>query len=186
MRILLVLFLLLAGCPDQSGVSCPPNTSIIGEYALAYSGAHDASDECIANIPYASSPTKLALDDAGVRGATFCLGTGPDGGAQVQLLVPNKGGARVSDLLPDGGFHFANDAGVTPNTACGCDVNIFETLDGNLLTPGPFTLRPDGGLPEITGISARLVDHLVDAGSDAPCYCSFPCTATYSISGTLF
>jgi hypothetical protein len=183
MRNFLPLLLLLAACPEQSGLQCPPNTSLIGQYALNFTGLHDAG-ECVANPPDAG-PIKLTLDDAGVKGATLCLAS-VDGGRQLQLLVPGKGGARTSDLLADGGFHFVSDPVVGQGTACACDVTINETFDGFLLSGSSFELRPDGGLPVVTGVTATLTDRLYDAGSATVCQCGFPCTVTYSISGAPF
>jgi hypothetical protein len=184
MPILVLLLLLLAACPDQSGGQCPPNTSLVGEYTLNRAANHDAG-ECIATLD-AGGTQPLAMDDAGVLGSTFCVGTAADGGPQLQLLVPGKGGARKSDLLPDGGFHFVSDTVTAPGTACVCDVNDSETFDGYLLSgSGPFMLRPDGGLPTITGVAATLIDHLAlpNGGSGTACQCALPCTFSYSITG---
>lgn len=186
MRTFLPLLLLLAGCPEQSGLQCPPNTSIVGEYALTLSANHDAG-ECIAgDAGPDGGPLPLAVDDAGVKGATLCVGTAGDGGPQLQLLVPGKGGARKSDLLDDGGFHFVSDSVLAQGTACRCDVNASETLDGYLLTGAPFALRPDGGLPLVTGLAATLADRLSDAGPGLDCVCNLPCTLSYSIAGAPF
>jgi hypothetical protein len=190
MRIrLLPLLLLLAGCPEQSGLQCPPNTSTVGEYAFAFDASHGAG-ECVADARVGDDPDagliKLTLDDAGTRPATLCVGTAADGGPQLQLLVPGKGGARKSDLLDDGGFHFVSDSVVAQGTACQCDVNDSETLDGYLLTGGPFALRPDGGLPPVTGVAATLIDRLGAGGGARPCICNLPCTVTYSITGSTF
>jgi hypothetical protein len=188
MRILPLLVLFLAACPDTSGVSCPPNTTTIGQYALAFDAGH-GSGECIATPTDGATPTPLALDDAGTKGATFCAATGPDGGTQLQLLIPNKGGVRTSDLLPDGGFHFVSDPVVAQGTACVCDVNDVETLDGFLLTSAPFALLPDGGFPPVNAVSATLVDQLSNAAPgnpDAGCICALPCPVTYFLHGTLF
>jgi hypothetical protein len=181
MRAFLLLLLLPAACLEQSGLQCPPNTSIVGQYALGFTGTHDAG-ECIHNDGGPDGgPLRLTLDDAGVKSATVCVGTWPDGGTQLNLLVAGKGGARTSDLLPDGGFLFANAAGQT--TACGCEVTVEETFGGYLRTAGPFVLRPDGGLPPITGITGTLADGVTGGTS---CACNLPCTVTYSINGTLF
>jgi len=181
MRAFLPLLLLLAVCLEQSGLQCPPNTSIVGQYALGFSGVHDAG-ECIhLDGGQDGGPLKLTLDNPGVKNATLCVGAWPDGGTQLNLLVAGKGGARTSDLLPDGGFLFANDAGQT--TACGCEVSVMETLEGYLRTGGQFVLRPDGGLPPITGINGTLAD---DVTGGMACACTLPCTVTYSINGTPF
>jgi hypothetical protein len=185
MPILVLLLLLLAACPDQSGGQCPPNTSLVGEYTLGFKANHDGGQECIATLD-AGSTQPLALDDAGVKGSTFCVGTAADGGAQLQLLVAGKGGARKSDLLPDGGFHFVSDTVLAQGTACVCDVNDSETLDGYLLSgSGPFAPRPDGGLPTITGIAATLIGRLTlpNGGSGTACHCALPCSFSYSIIG---
>ncbi|TMA90208.1 MAG: hypothetical protein E6J63_08815 [Deltaproteobacteria bacterium] len=185
MPILLLLLLLLAACPDESGRQCPPNTSLVGEYTLNRAANHDGGNECIATLD-AGGTQPLAMDDAGVLGSTFCVGAAADGGPQLQLLVPGKGGARKSDLLPDGGFHFVSDTVTAQGTACVCDVTDYETFDGYLLSgSGPFALRPDGGLPAITGIAATLIDHLTlaDGGAGTQCHCGLPCSLSYSIAG---
>jgi hypothetical protein len=183
-RILLpLLCALLAGCPEQSGLQCPPNTSVVGEYALTFTARHDAG-ECIA-VPDAGTdagPLLLALDPPFVKGVTLCVATGSDGGPELQLVSPGKG-LKKSDVLADGGFHFTGDPVAQGQTACICDVDITETIDGFLNAGGPFALRADGGLPPVTGISGTLVDLLTDAGSATPCRCALPCTVTYSLSG---
>lgn len=181
----LPLLLLLAGCPEQSGLQCPPNTSIVGEYALTFTANHDAG-ECIAvDAGPDGGPVKLALDPPFVKGVTLCVATASDGGPELQLVSPGKG-LKKSDLLPDGGFHFTGAPVTQAQTACICDVNVTETIDGHLLAGGPFELRPDGGLPLVTGISATLVDRLTDAGSTTPCRCDLPCNVTYSLEGSSF
>ncbi|OLC18474.1 MAG: hypothetical protein AUG04_02000 [Deltaproteobacteria bacterium 13_1_20CM_2_69_21] len=184
MPILLLLLLLLAACPDESGRQCPPNTNVVGDYTVTFT-AQDGGNECIAIDPDGGPSVRLAITPPFVKPATLCVATANDGGTQLQLLSPGKGTKR-SDLLPDGGFHFTGDP-VPPGqtTACICDVNIVETIDGYLLSGGAFALRPDGGLPLITGLTATLVDLVTDAGSGPGCRCSFPCTVTYSLSGSL-
>jgi hypothetical protein len=183
MRIFLPFLLLLAACPVETGLQCPPNTSIVGQYALAFTAVHDAG-ECEAVDASTAPPTvtKLTLDNLGAKASTLCVGTGSDGGPQPQLLVPDKGGARLLVLREDGGFQFSNDAGIAAGTACLCDVGVAETFNGFLLSSGSFALRPDGGLPPITGLTATLTDSIKsDAGS---CICTFPCTVTYSLTGS--
>jgi len=184
MRILLPL-LLTAACVEQSG-QCPPNSSIVGQYLLAFTAEHDAG-ECVWTPvdPPDAGPRKFALDDAGASGSTLCVGTASDGGTQLQLLIPGKGGARKSDLSLDGGFLFATDPVLAQGTTCICDIVDSETLEGNLQTTDPFALRPDGGLPPITGLTARLTDRLSPAGT-TPCRCNLPCSFSYSIRGTTF
>ena len=184
MRLLLPL-LLLTACPDQTGLQCPPNTSLVGNYALTFT-AQDAGDECIAVDPDGGAKVKLAITPPFVKGATLCVTTAGDAGPQLQLLSPNKG-SKTSDVLADGGFHFTG-APVPPGTqtACICDVNVTETVDGYLVTGGDFALRPDGGLPPILGMKATLVDLLTDGGSATPCRCTLPCTVTYALDGTPF
>jgi hypothetical protein len=182
MRIFLPFLLLLAACLEQSGLQCPPNTNLIGQYALKLTANHDAG-ECIAQTD--AGPVPLALDDAGVLSSSLCAGTWSDGGIQLNLVVPGKGGPRTSDLLPDGGFHFLSPpVPGQPQTACVCPVDIAETIDGYLLTGGPFALRPDGGLPLVTGVSGTLTDRFTAAGTG--CICTFPCSASFSISGVPF
>jgi hypothetical protein len=186
MRILLPILLLLAACPEQSGLQCPANTNLIGQYALAFTANHDAG-ECLADAGPDAGLVPLTFDDAGVKSASLCVGTWPDGGTQLNLMVPGKGsGPRTSDLLPDGGFHFVSGPVVGEGTPCICDVTINETFDGYLFSGSSFELRPDGGLPVVTSLTATLVDRLYDAGSATICQCAFPCTAAYSVHGTPF
>jgi hypothetical protein len=181
-----LLGLLLAACPEQLGQQCPPQSVALGQYALSRAGRHPAG-ECVATqADGGGSPAPLALDDGGVLGATICLGSGSDGGPQLQLVVPGKQ-PRPSDLLPDGGFHFTSHTSET-GTACVCSVVIDEIFDGFLQTTplGPVALQPDGGLPRITGITGSLTDaRSADTGATG-CLCNLPCPITYSISGTRF
>ena len=180
-----LLFLTLtAACPEESGLQCPPNTTLVGQYSLAFTALHRDAGECVARPPD-GAVWNLTLDDAGVKGSTLCVASGPDAGTQLQLLVPGKGGARKSDLLPDGGFHFVGDSVVAQGTLCECDLAVSESLDGYLL-PTPFALLPDGGLPPVSGLNATLADGIIDAGGGPPCVCTMPCTVTYAISGTPF
>jgi hypothetical protein len=193
MRTLLPL-LLTAACVEQSGLQCPPNTSIVGQYTLAFTAQHDAG-ECVWYPVDPVDPSRdagsrnFALDDAGASGSTLCVGTASDGGPQLQLLTPGKGGARKSDLSPDGGFHFATDPDpvLAQGTTCKCDVLDSETFDGYLQTSAGFALRPDGGLPPISGLTATLTDRLSAApGGTTQCRCNLPCSFSYSIRGTTF
>jgi len=186
-KIPLILLLLTAGCPEETALQCPPNTSQIGQYALAFIGDHDAGNECIA---YDGGPpdaaVKLTADNLGTKGATFCSATAADGGIELQLLVAGKGGVRKGDLRPDGGFHFDSDPVVVQGTACVCEVTDLQALDGFLLSNGPFALRPDGGLPPVTGVAATLVDSINISSSDAGSICNLPCTLTYNLTSTPF
>jgi hypothetical protein len=183
MRLLWLLPLLLAACVAESGTQCPPNTSIVGQYGLAFTAYHDAG-ECVARPPDAAVWV-LTLDNVGVRPSTLCVGSASDGGPQLQLLVPGKGGARKSDLLADGGFQFvSDDKVVAQGTVCECDLAVSETLEGQLLTGGPFTLRPDGGLPAVSGLAATLTDRVSSADAGPTCVCALPCTVSYVIAGS--
>jgi len=178
---------LLAACPEQLGQQCPPNTLSVGQYTLSYAGQHPPN-ECIATqADGGGTPTPVAREDGGQQGATFCLGSRSDGGPQLSLMVAGKGGARTSDLLPDGGFHFTTHTGAS-GTACVCVVVIDETIDGYLQTTGSgsVALQPDGGLPPITGVTGSLTDVLsIDAGTTG-CLCNLPCPVTYGITGSRF
>jgi hypothetical protein len=185
MRILILPFLLLlAACPEESGVTCPPNTGTIGQYALNLAGV-DGGTECIASPPAGSDagPLRLTFDDGGTRSVVFCLGTA-DGGPEVQMLVGGTSGVRKSPLLADGGFRFVSDPVVGQGTACFCDVTINETFEGYLHAAGPVAIQPDGGLPAIETVTGTLQDRLTDAGTN--CRCAFPCTVTYNVSGAPF
>ena len=186
MRARLLPLLLTAACVEQAGLQCPPNTNIVGQYTLAFTAEHDAG-ECEWSLPDAST-FKFALDNKGPSGSTLCVGTASDGGPQLQLLIPGKGGARKSDLSPDGGFHFTTDPDpvLAQGTTCICDVLDSETFDGYLQTTDPFALRPDGGLPPISGLTARLADRLTAAPGASDCRCNLPCSFSYSIRGTAF
>ena len=186
MRTLLPL-LLTAACVEQSGLQCPPNTSIVGQYTLAFTAQHDAG-ECVwyPVDPPDAGPRTFAVNDKAASGSTLCVGTASDGGPQLQLLIPGKGGARTSDLSPDGGFHFPTDPVLSQGTTCICDVFDSETFDGYVQTSDPFALRPDGGLPTITGLTARLTDSLSAAPGTTACRCNLPCSFSYSIRGTTF
>jgi len=186
MRARLLPLLLTAACVEQAGLQCPPNTNIVGQYTLAFTAEHDAG-ECEWSLPDAST-FKFALDNKGPSGSTLCVGTASDGGPQLQLLIPGKGGARKSDLSPDGGFHFTTDPDpvLAQGTTCICDVLDSETFDGYLQTTDPFALRPDGGLPPISGLTARLADRLTAAPGASDCRCNLPCSSSYSIRGTAF
>ena len=176
---------LLAACPEQVGQQCPAHAVSIGQYTLNFAGTHPTG-ECAAKQADGGTAV-LVLDNGGTRGATVCLGSGPDGGPQLQLVVAGKG-ERPSDLLADGGFHFGGHSDAVPGTPCGCAVAIDETFDGFLKTTpdGPIALQPDGGLPRITGITGSLTDTLsADAGTTG-CLCALPCPVTYAITGTRF
>ena len=186
MRARLLPLLLTAACVEQAGLQCPPNTNIVGQYTLAFTAEHDAG-ECEWSLPDAST-FKFALDNKGPSGSTLCVGTASDGGPQLQLLIPGKGGARKSDLSPDGGFHFTTDPDpvLAQGTSCICDVLDSEMFDGYLQTTDPFALRPDGGLPPISGLTARLADRLTATPGASDCRCNLPCSFSYSIRGTAF
>lgn len=177
--------LLLTACPEQIGQQCPPNTALVGQYTLAFTGQHDAG-ECIASTD--AGPVKLTPDDGGVKGATLCLGTA-DGGPQLDLVVAGKGGVFRSELRDGGAFRFTSGPVSASGTACNCDLDEVETFEGVLLTAaadGGFSLQPDGGLPPIDGVAGTLIDSFSAASSALPCLCAIPCTATFSISGTRF
>ena len=183
-KLLPIVLVLAAGCPEETALQCPTNTNLVGQYALAFTGNHDAGNECVTDGGPDGGSVKLTFDDAGTKGATFCSATSADGGIELQLLVAGKGGVRKSPLLDDGGFHFTSDTVTAQGTACICDVSDSETMDGFLLTTGPFALRPDGGLPVVTSIAAALTDQLV--GSSPGCICNLPCSVTYNLSGNSF
>jgi hypothetical protein len=185
----LLALLFLAACPESVGQQCPPKSISLGQFSLAFHAEHPA-DECFARID--GGTVALALDDPGSSGATLCAGTAADGGPLLYLAVPGKG-ARPSDLLPDGGFHFAGHTDPTTGTSCGCAIAIDESFDGYLLgapDSGPVTLLPDGGLPRITGIAGTLTDQLTTpggiCGTAGDAGCNVPCPVIYTISGSRF
>jgi hypothetical protein len=194
----LAALLFLAGCPEEIGQQCPPQTASVGQFTLAFAGQHDAG-ECIAVAVDGGDAGvgPLAFDDGGLSSATLCVGAAGDGGQQLSLIVAGKQGVRTSPLLDGGGFNFtgATNAG-TNGTACICGVDISETFAGNLVSALPddagfappddagFALQPDGGLPPTAGLTATIKDTLtaVDAG-DPTCICQMPCTVTYNVAG---
>lgn len=183
-----LLGLVLAGCPTEVGVQCPPNTVSVGQFTLNFTGM--AIDAGCSATPADGGPTAfLTQPDAGQLGATFCLGNGgSDGGPSLTFLASGKG-PRTSDLLADAGFHFTGHTDPVSGTACVCSVAIDESFNGNLLTtpPGPVSLQPDGGLPVITGVSGVTQDTVSAPAGSTGCLCGLPsCTLTYGITGTRF
>ncbi|HET9751328.1 MAG TPA: hypothetical protein VFP52_00135 [Myxococcales bacterium] len=183
-NLLLPLALLLAACPEQVGQQCPPNTSVVGQYTLVFAPQR-VPGECTLS----TDGGHLTVDNRGAQAAMLCLARAADGGPQLDLIVAGQSGVRTSELEEDGGFHFLTDAGTTSGTACSCDVDVVETIDGFLLSGAAdagFSFQPDGGPPLVTGLSGNLTDHLTGTSSPQPCLCTFPCTVTYLLSGTRF
>jgi hypothetical protein len=177
---------LLPACPEQVGQQCPPHTLPVGQYTLTFA-SQDAGNQCAVAQPDGGTPKPLVLQ--GQNGATFCLGSGVDGGPQLSLLVTAKQGPRLSDLRPDAGFHFTGSNPATlGSTACACAVAIDESFDGYLQTtpPGPIALEADGGLPLITGLVGTFTDTLSTPAGTSGCLCTLPCTVTSSVTGTRF
>jgi hypothetical protein len=176
----LLVLLFLAACPEQVGQQCPPNTVPIGQYALGFAGQHP-DDECRADVRTPDAAA-VARDDGGTQPGALCSGSG-DGGPAVWLVIPGKS-ARQSVVLADGGFHFPAHSDPILGTACVCAVAIDETFDGFLESSGAsFAPLPDGGLPEVNGLSGTLTQHLsTDAGAGT-CACDLPCEVVYSIRG---
>jgi hypothetical protein len=174
----------LAGCPEQLGQQCPPQTIPVGQFTLTFVGQHPEG-ECTALQSDGGPPaTPLTADAGGVHGATFCYGNNAQGGP-LWLALPGKT-PRPSPLLPDGGFHFVGHSDPVPSPACACNVGFDETFDG-FLTPEtqPFAIEPDGGFPAVTAVTGTLVDNLsTDAGSG--CLCNLPCPMTFTVSGPRF
>ena len=187
MKRLLVLAVFLAGCPEQVGQQCPFHTAQVAVLTLAFQGNPADPAQCAATQADGGPPlTPLVVEDGGNRDATLCAGSGSDGGPQIQLVIPGKG-ARVSDLGPDGGFHFGAHSDPVGGTACSCPVAVDETFDGFLLTSPagtPFALQADGGLPPITGLSGTLTDTLSTPSGTTGCLCTLPCPVTYQIANT--
>jgi hypothetical protein len=187
MRLAILLLVLTAACPEQAALQCPSNTSLVGNYALARTPNKDGGDACIWTDD--AGPHSLAVENPPNQQATLCFVTGPDAGPQIQLLVGGKGGVRTSDLLPDGGFHFVGDPVIAQGTACACDVSVAETFDGFLTTSGAFELRPDGGLPPVSGLTGTQADRLTTPSSGCGGVaqrCNVPCTLSYAVSSSPF
>jgi hypothetical protein len=181
------LVLLLAGCPEEIGLSCPPGSTSVGQFVLNFAGQHPAG-ECVAiSVDGGDAGIgPLALADGGEQSANVCFGLGDGGGPQISLVIPSKG-VRLSPLGDGGSFDFGNNnTAPTPGTGCICPVAISEDFAGNLvgLTPDAgFALQSDGGLPVVAGLNATVKDTLT-AAADAGCICNLPCTVTYAITGT--
>lgn len=191
----LALALCCTGCPETVGQQCPPRTSPVGQFALAFSGVHDAG-ECIDTDSDAGpdgGPFVFTQNDAGVHPSTLCLGAGSDGGPQVWLAIPGSN-PRSSDLLPGGAFHFVASAPASQGICGFCMISVDETFDGTLLVgDAGAALLADGGLPQLTSLTGSLVDHLSNNGGgacftnpDAGTGCNTPCNDTYAVTGTPF
>lgn len=191
MKRLLLLALFLAGCPDQFGQQCDSNTVPIGQFNLARQGIHGAG-ECIGpQTDGGRGP--ITPDDGGTIAAIFCYSTAPDGGPQVQLIVPPAKTRRSSALLVDGGFTFPGSSAPVGGTACdpgdggACPIGIDEVFSGHFQTGGDagFAVQPDGGIPIVTSLTGVLLDNLTSPNA-AACACALPCTVSYVVTGTRF
>jgi|GraSoiStandDraft_4_1057263.scaffolds.fasta_scaffold26823_3 hypothetical protein len=187
MRIAIPLLLLTGGCLEQTALQCPANTSLVGSYSLVRSANKDGGDACTYTDD--AGAHSLAVDNPQNQQASLCFANTSDAGPQLQLLVAGKGGLRTSDLLPDGGFHFASDPVVAQGTACTCDVSVVETFDGFLTTSPPFGLLPDGGLPPVSGLTGTQSDRITApaAGCGGLAQrCNVPCSLSYAVSSSAF
>jgi hypothetical protein len=186
MRKIILLTLLLAGCPEQVGQQCPANTVAVGQYSINFAGQNDAGDACaVAQADGGPPLTPVAIEgDAGTSFGALCYGTA-DGGQQIYLVIPNKG-VRQSALV-DGGFSFVGQTPPAPGLTCDCAIGlIVETFSGSLITTPPdqpFT-QPDGGIPLVGGIVGSLVDTISAPQGNTGCLCAVPCTVNYAITGT--
>jgi hypothetical protein len=184
----LAALLLLVGCPEEVGLSCPPGATSVGQFALTFAGQHPAG-ECVAVSADGGDAGvgPLALDAGVVSSATICFGPAGDGGTQLSLIVPGKG-VRFSPLFDGGSFDFDGSTPPTNGTACICPVGITEDFAGTItgLTPdGGFAVQDDGGLPVAESLTATVKDTLVaGTAGDPTCVCATPCTVTYGITGT--
>jgi hypothetical protein len=183
-----LLVLLLAGCPEEVGLSCPPGATSVGQFVLNFAGQHPAG-ECVAvSVDGGDAGIgPLALEDGGEQSANVCFGLASDGGPQVSLVIPSKG-VRFSSLGDGGSFDFTGNTAPTPGTGCICPVGISEDFAGNLVgltADAGFALQSDGGLPVVAGLNATVKDTLtMGTAGDLTCICSLPCTVTYAITGT--
>jgi len=171
------------GCPETLEKLCPPTSTPAGNFQLSF-GLQQTADQC----------RQILYSDGGPADASIATNPAPanstlcaeliDAGPTLYLAVQGKG-VRASPLASDGGFSFVSTALAVPQTACGCSVDITETIAGNLAAPGDagFTVAPDGGLtPPATSIAAMLVDSVSsDAGG---CLCNVPCALHYTLTGT--
>ena len=184
-----LLALLLAACPQTAGQQCPAQTTLVGQYSLAFT-AHHGTGECISIAPDGGDGGALGVDNAPAQGASLCVGSAGDGGPLLWLAVTGKQ-PRSSDVSADGGFHFPSHSDPTTGTICTCLIGIDEAFDGFLQTGAAFQLQSDGGLPPVTGLTATLSDQLttpggVCAASPDAGTCNTPCAVTYTIVGTRF
>ncbi len=188
-RLVPLLALLLAACPETVGQQCPPKTVVVGQMALSFAGQHDAG-ECVQYLDGGADSGVIAQpftrDDGGTTPSALCYGVGSDGGQQLFLAVTGKG-ARPSDLLPDGGFRFLGSTPPTSGICAGCSVAIDETFAGYLKSgtgDAGFALQADGGLPPITGLSGVLIDWLSAPQGGCQSSCNVPCPVRCVVTGT--
>jgi len=177
----------LCGCPESIAQQCPPRTTPVGQFALALSGKLDAGTACVQTLSDGGTPP-FTLADGGTATGVICYAEAGASAAQLYYVAPGKG-ARPSDLLADGGFHFVGHTDPTTGicNGNGCAVTVDETFDGFIQsgTAGtPFVVQPDGGLPPVTSLTGTLVDSV--SFSSGECQCNLPCTVTYSVSGSRF
>jgi hypothetical protein len=185
-----LLLLVLAACPEENSISCPANTSSVGQLTLDFAGQHPAG-ECVAVSLDGGDGGflgPLAIDSGVTTSANLCYGQ-VSGQGQLTLVLPGKS-SRTAPLLDGGGFLFVGSTNSTNGTACLCPVNITETFSGNLVPPDPdagFRTLSDGGIPFPVGLTGTLQDtlHASDAG-DPTCACAMPCNVTYGIQGSTF
>jgi hypothetical protein len=182
---LVVGLALLSGCPESIAQQCPARTTPVGQFALALTGKPDAGTACVQTLSDGGA-IPFTLGDAGTTAGALCYSQPGATAAQLYYVAAGKG-ARPSDLLADGGFHFVGHTDPTPGICNGCTVTVDETFDGFIqsgATGAPFVVQPDGGLPPVTSLVGTLVDSV--SSPTGGCQCNVPCTITYSVTGSPF
>jgi hypothetical protein len=173
-------------CQDNLAQLCPPNSTPSGNFNLTLD-AQVSPNQCKVVRTADGGPADADVAaNPGVQLATICEGPDDAGNPTVYLAVPDRG-VRGSPLGPDASFSFSSTAPKVSQTACACEVDIHETINGNLVPAGDggIQVQPDGGLSGIAGITGTLVDQVSSSSSaDAGCLCNVPCDLQYHLTGT--
>src|SRR6202012_698860 len=116
---------------EEFGLQCPPNTTALGQFNLAFTAVHDAG-ECVSIVADAgvTTTTPVTVDNDDGSTGIFCYASsGGAGGSTISLVVPGGGGGPTR--LVAGGFSSVQPhTSPTSGTACTCDVTIAESFNG--------------------------------------------------------